>query len=131
MVDLIDHFGANFVIYVMAMVEVGAIAWIYGINNFCNDIYFMLGIRIGWYWKFCWGFFIPVGLFGILVYTIVTEGEFKSGDVSYPPIAIGKLSNLLFALYKSPTNFGVKTQSSFHVLTTTGTKLHLRLLGIL
>jgi len=49
MIDLVDHFGANFVIYIMAMVEVGAIAWVYGLNNLLTDIEFMSGRRPGWY----------------------------------------------------------------------------------
>lgn len=55
MLTLVDHFGANFVIYVMAIVEVAAVAWVYGLTNFCRDVEFMLGIKLGFYWKFCWG----------------------------------------------------------------------------
>jgi len=88
MVDLINEFGANFVIYVMAMIEVGAISWVYGLDNFCRDIEFMLGRKVGWYWRACWGFIIPVGLFGILIYYMATRGEYTSGGVSYPTSAI-------------------------------------------
>jgi len=90
MVDLIDHFGANFVIYVMAMLEVGGIAWIYGLKNIRRDIEFMSGRRPGWYWMFCWGGAVPIGLFVILVYQLATEEEYTSGDVPYPKIAISK-----------------------------------------
>jgi solute carrier family 6 amino acid transporter-like protein 5/7/9/14 len=94
MLDLVDKFGANFVIYVMAMVEVGAIAWIYGLNNLLDDIEFMSGRRPGWYWKACWGFVIPVGLFVILVYSRITESEVTSGEdgnTPFPRIAIGMM----------------------------------------
>lgn len=90
MVDLINEFGANFVIYVLAMVEVGAIAWVYGIGNICRDIEFMLNRKVGWYWKICWGFVIPVGLFGILIYAMVTREELQSGGVPFPNVAISK-----------------------------------------
>ena len=65
-------------------------AWVYGLNNFCTDIEFMLGQRCGWYWTACWGFIIPVGLLAILIYAMATRGEVKSGDVAFPPIATGK-----------------------------------------
>ena len=43
MLELVDHFGANFVIYVMATLEVMAIAWVYGLENFiqgwCGSTY--------------------------------------------------------------------------------------------
>lgn len=55
MVDLVNEFGANFVIYVIAMLEVGAVSWVYGLSNFCNDIEFMLNRKVGWYWRVCWG----------------------------------------------------------------------------
>lgn len=50
----------------------------------------MLGIKLGFYWKFCWGFFIPVGLIVILVYSLVTSSELTHGGVAYPHVAIGK-----------------------------------------
>ncbi|CAL8123743.1 unnamed protein product [Orchesella dallaii] len=89
MLTLVDYFGANFVIYVMAIVEVAAVSWVYGLNNICKDIEFMLGIKLGFYWKFCWGFFIPVGLIVILVYSLVTATELTHNGVNYPPAAIG------------------------------------------
>ncbi|OXA55703.1 Sodium-dependent nutrient amino acid transporter 1 [Folsomia candida] len=80
MVGLIDHFGASFVIYLMAMLEVGAVAWVYGLNSFCKDIEFMLKIKVGWYWKICWGFLIPVGLFVIFVYAMATQERMVYGE---------------------------------------------------
>jgi len=90
MLTLVDHFGSNFVIYVMAIVEVGAVAWIYGLTNVCRDIEFMLGIKLGFYWKFCWGFFIPVGLSVILIYSFIANQELKHNGISFPMSAISK-----------------------------------------
>lgn len=39
MLTLVDYFGANFVIYVMAIVEVAAVSWVYGLNNVCQVIF--------------------------------------------------------------------------------------------
>ncbi|CAG7629218.1 unnamed protein product [Allacma fusca] len=88
MLELVDHFGANFVIYVMATIEVMGVAWVYGLNNFLRDIEFMLGIRIGFYWKFCWGFFVPVGLSVILFYALATDKRLTYNGWDYPDSAI-------------------------------------------
>jgi solute carrier family 6 amino acid transporter-like protein 5/7/9/14 len=88
MLDLTDHFGANFVIYMMGTLEVGAVAWVYGLNKFLNDLEFMLGIKLGWYWKFCWGFASPCGLTVILVYILATEERRTFNDLAFPDWAI-------------------------------------------
>src|ERR1700743_1253489 len=72
----------------MATLEVIGVCWVYGLNNFCRDIEFMLDIKIGLYWKFCWGFFIPVGLVVILVYTLVTQDRLTHDTHPYPDLAI-------------------------------------------
>ncbi|CAL8121340.1 unnamed protein product [Orchesella dallaii] len=87
LLDLVDHFGASFIIYVMVMFECAGIAWVYGLSNICDDIEFMLGRRVGIYWRICWGLVIPVGLFGILLYYLITEPEFQSGPLPYPKVA--------------------------------------------
>ncbi|ODM95691.1 Sodium-dependent nutrient amino acid transporter 1, partial [Orchesella cincta] len=87
MLDLIDNYGAGFIVYVMAMVECAAISYVYGLSNICNDIEFMLGRHVGIYWRVCWSFVIPVGLAANLLYFLITEPEFKSGSVSYPKVA--------------------------------------------
>jgi len=97
MSDLVDYFGANFVIYVMAMFEVGVVVYVYGLTNIIDDIEFMSGIRLGWYWKICWAV-IPVALLAILIYQLATSGEFTSGGVAYPKIAIGKGRVFIFEL---------------------------------
>jgi len=68
----------------MAIFEMIGICWVYGLNNVCEDIEFMLNIKITFYWKFCWAFFIPVGLSTILLYTFVNHEELTYNDVTFP-----------------------------------------------
>ena len=49
----------------------------------------MLGIRLGIYWKFTWGIFIPFALTGILVYSLVTFRTFESDGYVYPTSLVG------------------------------------------
>ena len=66
------------------MVEAIGVAWIYGLKKFIQDIKFMLNISIGIYWKFCWGFFTPLALFGIFVYSVATYTPLTYQGQLYP-----------------------------------------------
>jgi len=85
---LVDFFGGGFVIYTVSIMEVVGIAWVYGLYNWIADIEFMLNIKIGWYWKICWGFIIPVFLTIILIYSFIEDGSVSYKDVAYPTIAL-------------------------------------------
>ncbi|OXA43432.1 Sodium-dependent nutrient amino acid transporter 1 [Folsomia candida] len=85
---LVDNFSGNFVIYILATLEVMAISWVYGLSNIVTDFEFMLGQKIGIYWKFCWGFFVPVFLFLILIYSLVTMETVEYNGVPLPGRAI-------------------------------------------
>lgn len=87
---LVDNFSGNFVIYILATIEVMAISWIYGLSNIVNDLEFMLGRKIGIYFKFCWVFFVPVFLFVILIYSLVTLERVEYAGVPLPSEAVGK-----------------------------------------
>ncbi|CAL8126748.1 unnamed protein product [Orchesella dallaii] len=87
-VDLVDFFGGSFVIYTTSVLEVIGIAWIYGVYNYLDDIEFMLNIRLGYYWKICWGLIIPIFLTIILVYSLVDDISPSHNDIPYPVIAL-------------------------------------------
>lgn len=68
--------------------EVIGVAWIYGLYNYLDDIEFMLNIRLGWYWKICWGLVIPIFLTIVLVYSLA-DNVSPSYKAEYPAIALG------------------------------------------
>jgi solute carrier family 6 amino acid transporter-like protein 5/7/9/14 len=98
MTRLADYFGAKVVVCVMALVEVVGVAWVYGIDHFLTDIEFMLKIRLGWYWKFCWCYFIPISIFGILFYAVL-DGDhsplYKGTNFSGMTLSFGWMFSLL------------------------------------
>ena len=49
--DLMDTYRASLSVMVIAVAEMVAIMWGYGVNNFCQDIKYMLGFTPGWYFK--------------------------------------------------------------------------------
>ena len=61
-----------------------------GLNKFCQDMKFMLGIDLGFYWRFCWGFFIPVGLSVILVYSLLDFNLPTFKNMPFPHVYYGR-----------------------------------------
>lgn len=86
--NLVDFFGGGFIIFALAIIEVLALAWLYGMNRFCRDVKFMMNITPGIYWKFCWGFFIPLALIAILIYFFVTYKPITYQGHVYPDSAV-------------------------------------------
>jgi len=93
MLDLVDHFGAGFVIYIMATLEMIGICWFYGLSNVVRDIEFMLSMKLSVYWKFCWGFFIPIVLIVMFIYNLVAG----SPPAGLPDIALSKFATKCLA----------------------------------
>ena len=92
MLNLVDHFGGTFLVFVLAIFELMGIFWIYGLENFCDDVEFMLNRRPGVYWKFCWVFVTPIFMLVIFIYSMVTYTQLLYGGKEYPPAAYGKLA---------------------------------------
>ena len=87
---LIDYYGGTCVAIVVGVTEMITIFWIYGLSNFLNDIEFMLNIRPGFYWRFCWAIVTPILMIVILVYTFVTYVPPTYNGVTFPDYAYGK-----------------------------------------
>ncbi|ODM97620.1 Sodium-dependent nutrient amino acid transporter 1, partial [Orchesella cincta] len=85
---LVNHNGADFIIYITAMLEIIAVSWVYGVNNFCKDLKFMLGRETELYWKVCWAFIMPVFLLSLLVYYFVQYDWLTHEGVQFPTSAV-------------------------------------------
>jgi solute carrier family 6 amino acid transporter-like protein 5/7/9/14 len=57
--ELVDYFGGEFLIFTLATIELIAIVWIYGLQNICWDVEFMLKRKLSAYWRVCWGVIMP------------------------------------------------------------------------
>lgn len=86
-----DHFGASFIALVLAIAELIAIGWIYGVDRLCKDVEFMLGHRPNLYWRLCWRWVTPLLMTAILIYNLVTLQPLTYQGYVYPTIAYGKL----------------------------------------
>ncbi|CRK90243.1 CLUMA_CG003954, isoform A [Clunio marinus] len=70
MLTLIDHFGGTFLIFALAIMELIGIFWIYGLENFCWDLEFMLNRKVTPFWRISWFVVTPVLMIVIFVYSM-------------------------------------------------------------
>ena len=94
--NLVDFYGGGFMIFALAVLEVVAINYFYGMKRVLVDIKFMLGVDLNIYWKFCWGFLIPVALTFFFFYFTFTFEQITYAGVEYPDAAICKIHFFLF-----------------------------------
>ncbi|XP_053988541.1 sodium-dependent nutrient amino acid transporter 1-like [Hylaeus volcanicus] len=85
--NLVDYFGGTFIIVFLASFEVIGISWVYGVDNFLDDVEFMIGNRPSFYWRFCWGFLTPLALFSILIYFLSELTPLTYNGEYYPTSA--------------------------------------------
>lgn len=81
--NLLDFFGATFVALVLAIFELLAIGWVYGVKRVCRDVEFMLGRKTSIYYRLCWGFITPLLMTIILVYMLVLYEPLQYKDYTY------------------------------------------------
>ncbi|PZC86412.1 hypothetical protein B5X24_HaOG209131 [Helicoverpa armigera] len=83
--ELVDYYGGTFLILFCAIAEIIGVVWIYGLENLCVDIEFMLGIKTGFYWRFCWGLIMPAMMITVFVYAFASyEALLFGGYYTYP-----------------------------------------------
>ncbi|EDW02594.1 sodium-dependent nutrient amino acid transporter 1 isoform X1 [Drosophila grimshawi] len=117
-VNLADSYGVSFTALILAIGELLAVAWFYGLRRFCADIKFMMGIETGWYWRFCWAYITPGLMTAVLIYMLLNMNKLTYKRVEYPHSAhvfgyclasIGLLQLpgwALYAWYKQPRTCG-------------------------
>ncbi|KAM7344151.1 lithium-inducible SLC6 transporter [Cochliomyia hominivorax] len=107
--NLVDFYGVSFTGLILAIGELIAVGWVYGIKRFCEDIKFMVGLNTGLYWRLCWGFITPGLMLAVLIYTLIDLKPLTYKNVDYPHIAhvfgwslaaLGLLQIPLWALYQ-------------------------------
>ncbi|ESO90311.1 hypothetical protein LOTGIDRAFT_123645 [Lottia gigantea] len=69
--NILDTFAAGTSILFTVFSQVIAISWFYGIEEFCNDVEKMTGIRPGLYWRICWKFISPTLLLILVITSII------------------------------------------------------------
>jgi hypothetical protein len=81
----VDKHGSEIPIFFVSILETIGVAWIYGIQNLCNDFEFMLGSRVNIYWVVSWAI-LPFLLVIIFAAYLINYEK----DPKWPSSAIGK-----------------------------------------
>ncbi|CAH0723409.1 unnamed protein product, partial [Brenthis ino] len=86
--ELTDYFGGTFLILFCGIAEVAGVIWIYGVENICLDLEFMLGIKTSFYWRLCWGIITPAMMIVVFIYALIASDPLEFGDdYEYPTAA--------------------------------------------
>lgn len=92
--QLFDHYSGSKIILFIAFFECIAIAWIYGINRFYDNLQMMYGFRINPYMKIMWVVFSPLFCMVVFVLSTISYSELSYDRPSketyhYPAWAVG------------------------------------------
>ncbi|XP_053988536.1 sodium-dependent nutrient amino acid transporter 1-like isoform X2 [Hylaeus volcanicus] len=85
--ELVDFYAGSFVVFILATLEITGIFWVYGLENFLDDVEFMLKRRPSVYWRLCWAVITPLLLAVILLYTLVSLRPLTYSGIPYPDSA--------------------------------------------
>ncbi|XP_078034986.1 sodium-dependent nutrient amino acid transporter 1 [Augochlora pura] len=85
--ELVDYYGGSFIVFILATLEITGIFWVYGLENFVDDVEYMLKRRPSAYWRICWAVITPVLLAVILFYTLITLTPVTYSGIPYPQSA--------------------------------------------
>ncbi|XP_060047093.1 inactive sodium-dependent neutral amino acid transporter B(0)AT3 isoform X2 [Erinaceus europaeus] len=64
--ELFDRYAASINLLVFALLEVLGVAYVYGLDRFCEDVAWMTGRRPGLYWRLSWRLVSPLLLLLVL-----------------------------------------------------------------
>ena len=84
MIDFIEHYSSDFIVFVVVTIELAGISYIYGFKSFVQDLKFMFDIQHKGCGHVClafeiWGYIAPIILVIILAYTFATYTPLKVG----------------------------------------------------
>ncbi|GAB0198030.1 sodium-dependent serotonin transporter [Grus japonensis] len=83
-VKLFEEYATGPAVLTVVFLEAVAVAWFYGITQFCNDVKEMLGFTPGWYWRVCWVAISPIFLLFVTCSFLSNPPELRLFDYSYP-----------------------------------------------
>lgn len=84
MLTLVDFYGATFIVIILAVVQLAAYCYFYGVPRVCKDIQFMLGFYPNIFWTACWWVVTPGLMLAIVVYTLIFFELPKDGNYEFP-----------------------------------------------
>ncbi|KAH9515558.1 hypothetical protein Btru_011395 [Bulinus truncatus] len=128
-VTIMDHYGADFSVLIVACCEVISVMWVYGVMKFMKDIEYMLGSRPhGWpYWVFCWTITSPLLIGLMFLYRMVRYKPPTYSDGTPFPHFAQSIGWTLLTLVLCPIPIGLIWRSVLSFLDPTVTTFRKRL----
>ncbi|KFQ27772.1 Sodium-dependent serotonin transporter, partial [Merops nubicus] len=83
-VKLFEEYATGPAVLTVVFLEAVAVAWFYGITQFCNDLKEMLGFAPGWFWRVCWAAISPIFLLFVTCSFLSNPPELRLFDYRYP-----------------------------------------------
>ncbi|KAM6463163.1 sodium-dependent serotonin transporter [Liasis olivaceus] len=83
-VKLFEEYATGPAVIAVVFLESIAVAWFYGITQFCSDVKEMLGFSPGWFWRICWVVISPVFILFIICSFISSPPDIRLFDYTYP-----------------------------------------------
>ncbi|CAH2106400.1 unnamed protein product [Euphydryas editha] len=78
--ELVDNYGGTFMRLFAAITETIGIFWIYGLENLCIDIEYMLGKKTSFFWRICWALITPILMIIVFFYALITTERLIFGE---------------------------------------------------
>lgn len=109
LVTFLDTFSTSPALMFIVFFEAISISWIYGIENFSQNIFEMFQVKPNKFWTFCWLFASPLIIFALFFISIFLFEQPSVDNYKYPQayLVIGWLINAsvmlpipLYALFK-------------------------------
>ncbi|KAL5286509.1 hypothetical protein ACFFRR_007883 [Megaselia abdita] len=106
--NLVDFYGCCFIAIILAIAQLIAVSWMYGVKRLCRDITFMFGMKTGLYWRICWAVVTPGLMALVLFYSLIEYQPLTYKGNEYPALyyyigwsmwAIGILQLPIWACY--------------------------------
>lgn len=68
----------------MAIAQLFAFCWVYGIRRLCDDVRFMMGQPVRLHWRISWGIVAPLLMLVIFVYALVIFQPLTYNNQTFP-----------------------------------------------
>ncbi|XP_021362137.1 sodium-dependent proline transporter-like isoform X1 [Mizuhopecten yessoensis] len=90
LLTLVDWYSGSYNLMIVSFVEIVGIIYVYGINNFRQDIELMLGKKSPIVWAYfytMWFVVTPLAIFFIVIMMAINYSPAVLGDYTFPPFA--------------------------------------------
>ncbi|XP_032075022.1 sodium-dependent neutral amino acid transporter B(0)AT3-like [Thamnophis elegans] len=80
-----DSFGGSIPLLIISLFEICSIVYIYGLKRFCDDVEWMIGRPVNFYWKATWQFISPALMISVFLSYLAIErpSTYKTWNPSY------------------------------------------------